>query len=94
MARTSQTSSKRSRRDFQGDDLSVSSDSSDKAEVINQGTVNVAAEPVVSAVQVVEARPVTNQDLGISDSSASSSSSIRGRHRLRFTVQQRILEGE
>ena len=59
MTRTRQTS-KRPRTDLQGDDLSISSDSSDEVEVLNQGTVNVTAEPVVSAVQVVEARPVTN----------------------------------
>ena len=93
MARTRQTP-KRSRRDFQGDDLSVSSDSSDEVEVINEGTANVTSEPVATAVQVVVARPVTCRDLGISDSSDTSTSETRSDLRAIFTIKQRVLEGE
>ena len=94
MARTTQTSTKRSRRDFEEDNLSVSSDSSDEVEILNEGTVNLTSEPVATAVQVVEARPVTHQDLGISDSSDSTTSETRSDLRVIFTIKQRVLEGE
>ena len=65
MARTAQT--KRPRTKQNKEVLSIDSDSSDEVIVVDQGTQDVSAEPIVSAVEVVEACPVTLQDLGISE---------------------------
>ena len=43
--------------------LSISSDSSEEVLVENQGTQNVSNELIVLAIEVVEARPATFQDL-------------------------------
>ena len=76
MARTRQTKRARTStstsKNLENDMLSISSDSSEEVLVENQGTQVVDNELIVSAVEVVEAHPVTRQtleDLGLGTSS-------------------------
>ena len=74
MARTRQTKRPRTSTSTSPSTLDIevsiiSSDSSEEILIENQGTQNVSNEVVVEAVEVVEARPVTYRDLGLSTSS-------------------------
>ena len=121
MARTYQAKRQRtstsSSRNIDSDVLSISSDSSDEVLVVNQGTQDIQNEIVVSAVEVVEAQPVTLESLGLADSSdeeeqdseqdhnvaqtrtsnanvSTENSAARSSESRRFTIKQRIIEGE
>ena len=125
MARTRQTKRQRtctsSTRNIDLGVLSISSDSSDEVLVVNQGTQDIQNEIVVSAVEVVEAQPVTLKSLGLADSSDEEeqdpeqnrtvaqtrtrnanvptpnpphNSIARSSESRRFTIRQRIIEGE
>ena len=110
MARTKRARTSTSTRNLDIEVLSISSDSSEEVLVENQGTQNVSNELIVSAVEVVEAHPVTRQtleDLGPNTSSdeeeqdpeptSTSSvptSTVRSSESRRFTIKQRIIEKE